>query len=100
MPVSSNTRSHGRRALQQREVDAVQLRARLEPDGEPEAGDVHEAQVAEIEDDGAVAVVQDGVHAALERGHGRAVELAVDLDVRRLADAPGCGAEAFDRGTR
>ena len=84
-------------AFHQRQVDAVQLRARLQTNGEPQAGDVHEAQVAEVEDDRAVPVVQDGLHAALQPGDRRAVELAVDLDVRRLADTPECGAEAFDR---
>ena len=96
MPVSSNTRSTGagpssiERSTPCSCARASSRTARRRPD------DVHEAQVGEVEDDRAVAVVQHAVHAALERGDGRAVELAMDLDVRRLADAPECGAEAFD----
>ena len=64
----------------------MELRARLEPHREAQAGDVHEAQLAQVEHHGTAAVVQDGVHAAFQRGHGGAVELTVHLDQRGLPD--------------
>ena len=82
-------------AVQHREVHAVQLGARLEPQREPHPADVHEAQVGQVEHHRPAAVVQDGVHPPLERGDRRAVQLAVDRDVRRLADARGVGTEAL-----
>src|SRR5689334_13008973 len=84
--------------LEHRERDAVELGARLEPHRQAQARDVDEAQLAQVEHDRTVSVLQDGVHLALEGRDGRAVELPVHLDERGLADDLLCGTEAFYLG--
>ena len=64
----------------------MQLRTRLEPHGHAQPGDVHEAQLPQVEDNRSF--VEGGVHITFEGGDGRAVELAVHLDQRRRSDAP------------
>lgn len=76
----------------------MQLRTGLEPHRQAQAGDVHELQLAQVEHHRTVAVLQDGVHVAFERGHGRAVEFTVHLDERGLSDTLQCGAEPFYAG--
>jgi hypothetical protein len=66
MPVSSSTRCTGPGPPSSIESSTPCSCARSEPDREPQPGDVHEPELAEVEDDGAAAGVQDGVHAALE----------------------------------